>query len=46
MSPAHKALNRRARLTLEGVLAEALFVAALSCLCLLFCAAACALASI
>jgi hypothetical protein len=46
MSPAHRALNRRARLALEGVLAETLFVLALSGLCLLLCAAAYALASI
>jgi hypothetical protein len=46
MSPAHKALKRRSRLALEGVLAETLFVAALSALCVLLCAAACALASL
>lgn len=46
MSPALRARNRRARLTLEGVLAEAFFVAALSSLCVLLCAAAYALASL
>jgi hypothetical protein len=46
MSPAHRALNRRARLTLEGVIVETLFVAALSGLCVLLCAVAYALASL
>jgi hypothetical protein len=46
MSPAHRALNRRARLTFEGVVVETLFVVALCGLCVLLCAVAYVLASL